>query len=85
MGPLFQSLDRLEKLIQGKDYFFGDRLTEADIRLYTTIVRPTGQAYQTRGSLLPLFTRFGLTLSTMGTSNATSVRFATTTPTSIAG
>ncbi|KAF8609422.1 glutathione S-transferase [Ceratobasidium sp. AG-I] len=39
VGPLFASLDRLEKLIKGKDYFFGDRLTEADIRLYTTIVR----------------------------------------------
>ncbi|KAF8741405.1 Glutathione S-transferase, partial [Rhizoctonia solani] len=39
VGPLFQSLDRLEKMIEGKDYYIGDRLTEADIRLYTTIVR----------------------------------------------
>ena len=39
VGPLFASLDRLEKMIKGKDYFIGDRLTEADIRLYTTIVR----------------------------------------------
>ncbi|CAE6446320.1 unnamed protein product [Rhizoctonia solani] len=39
VGPLFQSLDRLEKMIDGKEYYIGDRLTEADIRLYTTIVR----------------------------------------------
>ncbi|QRV91617.1 glutathione S-transferase [Ceratobasidium sp. AG-Ba] len=39
VGPLFASLDRLEKMIEGKTYFIGDRLTEADIRLYTTIVR----------------------------------------------
>lgn len=49
IGPLFQSLDRLEKMIQGKDYFIGDRLTEADIRLYTTIVRAVGKPHQTHG------------------------------------
>jgi putative glutathione S-transferase len=37
--PLFASLDRLEKILDEKDYLVGDRLTEADIRLYTTIVR----------------------------------------------
>ncbi|KIJ36733.1 hypothetical protein M422DRAFT_178974 [Sphaerobolus stellatus SS14] len=37
--PLFASLDRLEKILGGKQYLFGDRLTEADVRLYTTIVR----------------------------------------------
>jgi len=37
--PLFESLDRLEKILEGKTYLFGDRLTEADVRLYTTIVR----------------------------------------------
>ncbi|KAG9047942.1 S-glutathionyl-(chloro)hydroquinone reductase [Tulasnella sp. UAMH 9824] len=37
--PLFTSLDRLEGLLNGKDYLIGDRLTEADIRLFTTIVR----------------------------------------------
>jgi putative glutathione S-transferase len=36
---LAKSLDRLEKLLQGKTYLVGERLTEADIRLYTTIVR----------------------------------------------
>ncbi|RDW78649.1 glutathione S-transferase family protein [Aspergillus mulundensis] len=38
---LFSSLDRIEKhLAESKSpYFFGDDITEADIRLYTTIVR----------------------------------------------
>lgn len=37
--PLFESLDRLEKILTGKDYLVGDRLTEADIRLFVTTVR----------------------------------------------
>ena len=38
--PLFESLDRLEKLLDGgKKYIVGDQLTEADIRLFTTIIR----------------------------------------------
>ncbi|KZT69209.1 glutathione S-transferase [Daedalea quercina L-15889] len=37
--PLFASLDRLEKLLTGKHYLVGDQLTEADIRLFVTIVR----------------------------------------------
>ncbi|EIW54853.1 glutathione S-transferase [Trametes versicolor FP-101664 SS1] len=37
--PLFESLDRLEKILTGKDYLVGDQLTEADIRLFVTIVR----------------------------------------------
>jgi len=37
---LFDSLDRLEDILKGgKEYLIGDKLTEADIRLYTTIVR----------------------------------------------
>lgn len=36
--PLFESLDRLEKILTGKDYLIGDILTEADIRLFVTIV-----------------------------------------------
>lgn len=35
--PLFNSLDRLEKMLIGKDYLIGDVLTEADIRLWVTI------------------------------------------------
>jgi len=37
--PLFESLDRLEGILTGKDYLVGDRLTEADVRLFVTIVR----------------------------------------------
>lgn len=38
---LFASLDRLEEHLSnsGKPFLFGDHLTEADIRLYTTIAR----------------------------------------------
>jgi len=36
---VFESLDRLEKILTGKDYLIGDRLTEADIRLFVTIIR----------------------------------------------
>lgn len=39
VNPLFESLDRLEKMLRGKDYLIGDQLTEADIRLFVTIVR----------------------------------------------
>ncbi|KAF9525068.1 glutathione S-transferase [Crepidotus variabilis] len=36
---VFESLDRVEKILEGKEYLLGDKLTEADIRLYVTIVR----------------------------------------------
>ena len=36
--PLFDSLDRLEKILEGKDYLVGNHLTEADVRLFVTIV-----------------------------------------------
>lgn len=35
---VFESLDRVEKMLEGKEYLIGDRLTEADIRLFVTIV-----------------------------------------------
>lgn len=37
--PLFESLDRIEKMLEGKDYLVGDRLTEADVRLFVTVIR----------------------------------------------
>ncbi|CAJ0964154.1 unnamed protein product, partial [Mesorhabditis belari] len=36
---LFESLDRLEKLLGEQRYLTGDKLTEADIRLWTTLIR----------------------------------------------
>lgn len=37
--PLFESLDRIEKILDGHKYLVQDTFTEADIRLFTTIVR----------------------------------------------
>ncbi|HEX6243738.1 MAG TPA: glutathione S-transferase family protein [Polyangiales bacterium] len=36
---LFATLDWLEQRLSGRDYLVGDRVTEADIRLFTTLVR----------------------------------------------
>jgi len=38
--PLFESLDKLEHIVAGgKKFVIGDTLTEADVRLYTTLIR----------------------------------------------
>ncbi|KAI8629004.1 glutathione S-transferase [Xylariaceae sp. FL1651] len=39
--PLFRSLDRLEGILaaHGKPFLLGDHITEADVRLYTTMAR----------------------------------------------
>jgi putative glutathione S-transferase len=37
--PLFETLDWLEQRLAGSRYLCGDRLTEADIRLFTTLIR----------------------------------------------
>ena len=41
ISPLFASLDRLEQHLasRGTPYLFGDHITEADVRLYTTMAR----------------------------------------------
>ena len=42
IGPLFDSLDMLEKRLAQPNhspYLFGEAITEADIRLYTTLIR----------------------------------------------
>ncbi|MGE3674346.1 MAG: glutathione S-transferase family protein [Polyangiaceae bacterium] len=36
---LFAALDRLENMLRGNDYLVGNQLTEADIRLFTTLLR----------------------------------------------
>jgi len=37
--PLFKSLDRVEEMLSKSDYLVGNTLTEADVRLWTTIIR----------------------------------------------
>ena len=37
--PLFETLDWLEERLAGQRYLMGDRLTEADWRLFTTLIR----------------------------------------------
>jgi len=37
--PLFNTLNKLEARLEGKDFLIGNQLTEADIRLITTLVR----------------------------------------------
>ncbi|HZG27663.1 MAG TPA: glutathione S-transferase family protein [Ensifer sp.] len=39
VGPLFDMLDTLEERLSKGRYLFGDRMTEADWRLFTTLVR----------------------------------------------
>ncbi len=39
VAPLFESLDWLEERLSGQRYLVGDRLTEADWRLFTTLIR----------------------------------------------
>lgn len=38
---LFQSLDKIESILSGsgREYLIGDQLSEADVRLYVTIIR----------------------------------------------
>lgn len=39
IGPMFETLDWLEERLRGQRFLIGHRLTEADIRLFTTLVR----------------------------------------------
>lgn len=39
VGSLFACLERLEKQLENRSYLVGDQLTEADIRLFTTLIR----------------------------------------------
>ncbi|MCQ8183795.1 glutathione S-transferase family protein [Parvularcula maris] len=39
VSPLFDTLTWLEERLEGQDYLVGNRLTEADIRLLTTLLR----------------------------------------------
>lgn len=37
--PLFAMLDKLEERLEGKEWLVGDQFTEADLRLWTTLIR----------------------------------------------
>jgi len=39
IDPLFETLDSLEELLSDRTYLLGDTLTEADWRLFTTLIR----------------------------------------------
>ena len=39
VGPLFETLDMLEDRLDGQDWLVGSQMTEADIRLLTTLLR----------------------------------------------
>ena len=39
IGELTDSLDRLETLLSKQRYLVGDQITEADIRLFVTLIR----------------------------------------------
>ena len=39
VSRLFETLDMLESHLEGRTYLVGDQLTEADIRLWTTLIR----------------------------------------------
>lgn len=39
VGILFAALDRVEEILARSRYLCGDRLTEADVRLFTTLIR----------------------------------------------
>ena len=52
---LFAALDQMEERLAGQDYLVGNRLTEADIRLFTTLVRFDAVYFgHFKGNLKPL-------------------------------
>lgn len=69
---VFDALDKVEKILTGKTYLVGDRLTEADIRLWVTIVSTKSLG---RGCSY-LVIRSVSTQFMSGISSATSVLFA---------
>ncbi len=77
--PLFNSLDRLEKMLVGKDYLLGNQLTEADVRLFVSIVSVLSLNGSRRSRINLVRLRYASTLPTTGRSSATFVRSATAT------
>lgn len=76
MYPLFEALDKVEKMLEGKEFFVGNQLTEADVRLWVTIVRFRLLPYDTDfWGCLTFYCRyrFASIRSTSDTSNVISV------------
>ena len=70
---LFASLDRLEKVLEGKDYLVGGVLTEADVRLFATIVCHVFRLVLLQGDV-ECSSRFASTPSTIALSSVTSAQ-----------
>ncbi len=77
--PLFDSLDRLEKMLVGKHYLLGNQLTEADIRLFVSIVSVLSFSCSRHSRITLVRFRYASMLPTTGRSSATFVRSATVT------
>lgn len=78
---MFEALDKVEKLLEGKEFFIGNQLTEADIRLWVTMVRFCLAAWISyflfqEGLTLHYRPRSASIQSTSGILNATSVMSA---------
>ena len=71
--PLFDSLDRLEKILSGKDHLVGSQLTEADVRLFVTIVSIFSWHKFFCGLVMIARLRYDSMLPTTGPSSATFV------------
>lgn len=75
---MFEGLGKVEKILEGKEYFVGNQLTEADIRLWVTIVRfcvtvPLSRFLFQECLIFYNRSRFASIRSTSDTSNVTSV------------
>lgn len=76
---VFEALDRLEKILDGKDYLVNNQLTEADVRLFVTIVGPLFCYQSLKIADMKLY-RFASTPSMWGISRSICGLFVTDTP-----
>jgi hypothetical protein len=76
---VFDALDKVEKILTGKDYLVGDKLTEADVRLWVTIVclNLNQSIWTSRSNSWCRSVRFGSILSMLVTTSAISAQSVT--------